>query len=99
MLIEHVFGTTKRNFEQGYFLTKGNDNVSGEMGLTALAYDIKRVLNITGVKRLIAVVKAMEKGKENIAEGIISIFSFIVKKLEILSFSLLKIKYKRIIYA
>ena len=99
LLIEHVFGTIKRNFEQGYFLTKGKDNVSGEMGLTALAYDIKRVLNITGVKRLIAVVKAMEKGKENIAEGIISIFSFIVKKLEILSFSLLKIKYKRIIYA
>lgn len=99
LLIEHVFGTIKRNFEQGYFLTKGKENVSGEMGLTALAYDIKRVLNIIGVKRLIAVVKAMEKGKENIAEGIISIFRFILKKLGILSFSLLKIKYKRITYA
>ena len=56
-LIEHVFGTMKRNFNHGYFLTRGIDKVGGEMGLTVLAYNIRRVLNILGVDGLIAAVK------------------------------------------
>jgi len=60
-LTEHIFGTMKRNFNQGYFLMKGIDKVGGEMGLTVLAYNIRRVLNILGVDDLITVVK----GKSN----------------------------------
>ena len=47
----------KRNFNHGYFLTRGLDKVGGEMGLTVLAYNIRRVLNILGVDGLIAAVK------------------------------------------
>jgi transposase len=88
-LIEHVFGTIKRNFNQEYFLTRGKDNVSGEMGLTALAYNMRRVLNIIGAKRLITIAKAIEKR---------SIFVYVVKKLEFMSFCWLKVKYSRINY-
>ena len=52
-ICEHPFGTIKRNMDAGYCLTKGLRNVSGEFSLTFLAYNLKRVINILGVKRLI----------------------------------------------
>jgi len=55
-LIEHIFGTMKRNFNQGYFLMKGIDKVGVEMSLTVLAYNIKRVINIIGLTKLIEAV-------------------------------------------
>lgn len=51
---EHPFGTLKRGFDQGYMLLKGLIKVNGEISLSGLAYNIKRVLNILGVKKLIA---------------------------------------------
>jgi hypothetical protein len=56
-LVEHPFGTMKCTMNQRAFLMKGKHNVSGEMGLTVLAYNIKRVLNILGVERLIEIFK------------------------------------------
>jgi hypothetical protein len=38
---------------QGYFLTKGLSNVKVEFSLSVLAYNIKRVINIIGVRRMI----------------------------------------------
>ena len=49
-LVEHPFGTMKRAFNQGYLLLKGLRKVSGEVGYTMLAYNIRRVLNILGPK-------------------------------------------------
>ncbi|MCG7850028.1 MAG: transposase [ANME-2 cluster archaeon] len=49
---EHPFGTIKRGFNQGYFLSKGLRKVGGEMGFTMLAYNIRRVINILGVRKL-----------------------------------------------
>lgn len=53
-IVEHPFGTVKRNMDAGYCLTKGLPNVSGEFSLTFLAYNLKRVINIWGVEKLIA---------------------------------------------
>jgi transposase len=47
-LVEHPFGTMKRAFNQGYLLLKGLRKVSGEVGFTMLAYNMRRVLNILG---------------------------------------------------
>jgi len=47
-IVEHPFGTIKRNMDGGYCLTKGLKNVLGEFSLTFLAYNIKRVINILG---------------------------------------------------
>jgi len=56
-LCEHPFGTIKRSFNQGYLLLKGLRNVRGEIGFTMLAYDMRRAINILGVKALIASVR------------------------------------------
>jgi len=52
-LAEHPFGTIKRAWNQGYFLTRGLENVRAEMSLTILAYNFKRVIKILGVTRMI----------------------------------------------
>ena len=51
-LAEHPFGTIKRAWNQGYFLTRGLENVRAEMSLTILAYNFKRVIKILGVPRM-----------------------------------------------
>jgi hypothetical protein len=38
--------------DQGYFLTRGLENVRAEMSLTILAYNFKRVIKILGVPRM-----------------------------------------------
>ena len=56
-LAEHPFGTIKRGFDQGYMLTRGIENVGAEISLSILAYNIKRVLNIVGMKKLLEMVR------------------------------------------
>jgi len=57
-IVEHPFGTIKRTMDAGYLLTKGKRNVRGELSLTFLAYNLKRVLNIVGVPQLIQAIQA-----------------------------------------
>ena len=45
-MVEHPFGTIKRALNSGYTLLKSTAKVSGEFGLMALAYNMKRVVNI-----------------------------------------------------
>jgi transposase len=47
-LVEHPFGTIKRAMNQGYFLMRGLSKVGAETSLTILAYNLKRVMNISG---------------------------------------------------
>ena len=56
-IIEHCFGTIKRSLGYDYFLTRGKRNVTTEVDLTVLAYNLKRVCNLVGVKNLIAAVR------------------------------------------
>jgi hypothetical protein len=53
-LSEHPYGTMTRGMDLGYFLLKGLRKVRGEFSLTALAYNLKPVLNIVGVPQLVA---------------------------------------------
>lgn len=52
-IVEHPFGTMKRSMNQGYFLMRGLKKVKTEMCLTVTAYNMKRVFNILGVKRMV----------------------------------------------
>lgn len=52
-VVEHPFGTIKRGMGQGYFLMKTTVKVRTELKLTTLAYNMKRVMNIAGVKKMI----------------------------------------------
>jgi transposase len=55
-IVEHPFGTIKRWMNQEYFLMRGLDNVRAEFSLSALAYNIKRVVAIVGVPELLAAI-------------------------------------------
>jgi transposase/IS5 family transposase len=53
-IVEHPFGTIKQWMGQGAFLMRGLDKVQGEFSLTALAYNMRRALNIVGMRALVA---------------------------------------------
>jgi transposase len=53
-LVEHPFGTMKRSWHQGYFLMRGLAKVRAEFSLTVLAYNLRRVLNLVDMPRLLA---------------------------------------------
>lgn len=50
MIVEHPFGTVKRQWGFGYFLTRGLRSVKTEASLMFLAYNVRRVINILGVQ-------------------------------------------------
>jgi hypothetical protein len=56
-IVEHPFGTIKRGMAFEHCLMKGLDNVRGEFALTFLAYNLKRVINILGVEKIILAIK------------------------------------------
>jgi hypothetical protein len=53
-LVEHPCGTMKRWWAQGFFLMRGLEKVRMEVSLTVLAYNLRRVVNIVGIRRLMA---------------------------------------------
>ena len=56
-IVEHPFGSIKQWMNQGAFLMKGLDKVRAEFSLTALAYNLRRALNILGVEAMTAAVQ------------------------------------------
>ena len=56
--VEHPFGTIKAWMGATHFLMKGLNNVQTEMSLSVLAYNIKRMIAIMGVRPLITAIKA-----------------------------------------
>jgi hypothetical protein len=55
--VEHPFGSIKQWMNQGAFLMRGLEKVRGEFSLTALAYNLRRVLNIVEFAELMAAVR------------------------------------------
>ena len=56
--VEHRFGTMKARMGATHFLTKTLPKVATEMALSVLAYNLTRMMNIVGVKPLIAAIGA-----------------------------------------
>jgi transposase len=56
-IVEHPFGTIKHWMGYRHFLTRGMNNVSAEMDLFVLAYNLKRVLNIVNFKELMLAIQ------------------------------------------
>ncbi len=57
--VEHPFGTIKYWMGYTHFHTKTMKRVGTEMALHVLAYNIKRVINIMGIRTLIAAMKTV----------------------------------------
>ena len=56
--VEHPFGSVKQWMGQGAFLTRRLEHVRGEFSLTALAYNLRRAINLVGIPTMIAAVAA-----------------------------------------
>jgi transposase len=56
--VEHPFGTLKAWMGSTHFLTRTLKNVSTEMSLHVLAYNMKRVINILGTPALLEAIRA-----------------------------------------
>ena len=56
--VEHPFGTIKSWMGATHFLMKRLKNVRTEMALSVLAYNLTRVMNILGIRPLIAAMRA-----------------------------------------
>ena len=57
-IVEHPFGSIKQWMNQGAFLMRGLEKVRAEFSLTALVYNLRRVLNILGMDKMMAAVAA-----------------------------------------
>ena len=58
-MVEHPFGSIKQWMYQGAFLMRGLEKVRAEFSLTALAYNIRRVLNLVPYDELMTAVTAV----------------------------------------
>ena len=56
--VEHPFGTIKMWMGATHFLMKRLKNVRTEMALSVLAYNLTRVMNIIGIRPLMAAIRA-----------------------------------------
>ena len=56
--VEHPFGTIKMRMGATHFLMKTLPKVATEMALCVLAYNLTRVMNIVGIKPLMAAIGA-----------------------------------------
>jgi len=57
-IVEHPFGTIKRSWGYYYTLLKGKEKVEAEYSLVFLTYNLRRAINILGVKDLLERIKA-----------------------------------------
>jgi transposase len=55
-LSEHPFGTVKWHHGAHYLLCKGKEKATAELGLSFLAYNMKRAINMVGIGAIIAVI-------------------------------------------
>ena len=55
--VEHVFGTLKHWMGSTHFLTHTLANVSTEMSLHVLAYNLKRVMSILGIRKTMKAIR------------------------------------------
>ena len=55
--VEHPFGTLKMRMGATHFLMKTLPKVATEMALHVLAYNLTRVMNIVGIKPLLAAIR------------------------------------------
>jgi transposase len=76
-LVEHPFGSIKQWMNQGAFLMRGLEKVRAEFSLTALAYNMTRVLTIVGIERLL---KVFKNAKNPVLSTLFSIFTGLTVK-------------------
>lgn len=88
-IVEHPFGTIKRNLGWDHFLVRGEEKVSGENALIMFTYNFKRLLNLIGIplfQKLLVALKEnkLEDIKEEIAQYIANsllLMAYLIEKI------------------
>jgi transposase len=57
-IVEHPYGTVKRWHGAGYLLTKGKLMAAAEIGLSFLAYNFRRAMNLLGTEKMMEIITA-----------------------------------------
>ena len=68
-LVEHPFGSIKFWMNQEALLMRGLEKVRAEFSLSALAYNMKRVINIVGVEKLIEAARKRAAAAKKVASA------------------------------
>jgi len=97
-IVEHPFGTIKRNLGWDHFLVRSKKKVQGENALIMFTYNFKRLLNLIGIvlfKKLLIALKDgdITKTREEIASHIASFRLYILNFLRYLFMVQLSKKY------
>lgn len=61
---EHPHGTMKRSDNASYFLMRGKEKVNGEMAIYYMGYNIRRIINIVGTKKILEILEKRIKGEQ-----------------------------------
>jgi len=82
-LSEHPFGVVKRVWGLGQFLCRGEEMVTGECALAFMAFNLRRAVNILGVKKLVEAISSAASSIENtldsLGRAIFSLFETIFR--------------------
>ena len=74
-IVEHPYGTIKRQWGFNYIITKkGIQRAGSDVGLIMIAYNLRRIINIIGKKKLMALLGAIILFLSMIFEALMSIF-------------------------
>jgi len=65
-LSEHPFGVVKRIWGLGQFLCRGEEMVTGEIALAFMAFNLRRAVNILGVKKLVEAISSGDSSSESL---------------------------------
>lgn len=84
-IVEHPFGTIKRNLGWDHYLVRGKEKVSGENALIMFGYNFKRLLNLIGI---VLLMKLIINGKSE--ELIEEIAKYIANSWQIFLFFIFK---------
>ena len=57
-IVEHPYVTVKRWHGSGYLLTKGKLMAAAEIGLSFLAYNFRRSMNLLGTEKMMEIITA-----------------------------------------
>lgn len=75
-IIEHVFGTLKRQRGFTHVLVKGKEKVLGEVGLMFTCYNLSRCISILGIKEFIKILRdSCSRSKNALNNSILGLFN------------------------
>jgi transposase len=99
-IVEHPFGTIKRNLGWEHYLVRGKEKVSGENALIMFTYNFKRLLNLIGIalfRELIRAIKDnnLEQIRTKIALHIASFYTLWLYYFKMIGFYELRVENDR----